>query len=294
MGSKNNGYNAIVQAILHSHVAIVSGFVETPLNHIFDQLETQILASQISCHVYRSINEKVCFEIALGASMSNARSIAIMKHTGINIAADSFMTGCYAGALGGLVVLLVDDPGMVQSKNEQDSRYWALHALVPMMEPSSPQDCYEMLMNAFEFSEKYETIVLFRVTLSFLEQTGAFNEKSPQEWNRTFKFDESQRARWTHLPTNARVNRVKLLDRMKKITAEIGTFAYNQEFLQSIAMNGIICPGTLYSQLTESIHALGLTEVVSIYKLGCIYPLDAHKIAQFLRKHKKIIVIEDK
>ena len=224
--------------------------------------------------------------------MCNARNLLVTKHVGLNNAADSFMTGCYAGAMGGLVVVIVDDPGMFFSQNEQDSRYYGLHGLIPVFEPSTPGEAKEMTKYAFEFSEKFESLVLLRITAAFCGESGEIQLGDLQQLNRAYRFDESQRLRWTHLPTNARVNRIKLLDRMKAITELADEFPFNLYQKPSTAKIGIITSGIMHKYVSEILHGASLDNI-ALCKLGMTYPLPEKKLILFMKGLKKIIIIEE-
>ena len=182
---KENGCNAIARGAFEAGVVLATGFPGAPASQILESF-TEIASHnlQLSIHSEFSINEKVAFEVALAGSMCNARNLLVTKHVGLNNAADSFMTGCYAGAMGGLVVVIVDDPGMFFSQNEQDSRYYGLHGLIPVFEPSTPGEAKEMTKYAFEFSEKFESLVLLRITAAFCGESGEIQLGDLQQLNR--------------------------------------------------------------------------------------------------------------
>ncbi|GAH58192.1 unnamed protein product [marine sediment metagenome] len=133
------GNEAIARGILEAGVVIGAGYPGTPSSEILDTL-AKMKPYYPYLNIEWSINEKVGFEVAYGGSMSNARSVAVMKHVGLNVASDAFMTACYAGARGGMVVVSADDPNCFSSQNEQDNRYFGLHALIPVFEPSTAQE----------------------------------------------------------------------------------------------------------------------------------------------------------
>src|SRR5271157_3253660 len=157
------GNEAIARGLHEARVTVAAGYPGTPSTEVMESL-AEINKHYQDVKMEWSTNEAVAFEVALGASMCNARGFACMKHVGLNVASDAFMTAAYAGAHGGLVVLSADDPECHSSQNEQDNRYYGLHALVPVFEAINVQEAKDIIKYAFDFSEQYETLVLMRTT----------------------------------------------------------------------------------------------------------------------------------
>ncbi len=153
-----SGNEAIARGAYEAGVAVAAGYPGTPSSEILESL------AQYDHKVYCewAPNEKVAMEVAIGASWVGARSMATMKHVGLNVAADPLMTLSYVGTGGGLVVVVADDPGMYSSQNEQDSRNYARFAKIPMFEPSDSQEAKDFVIAAFELSEKFNTPVILR------------------------------------------------------------------------------------------------------------------------------------
>ncbi|MHA1731163.1 MAG: indolepyruvate ferredoxin oxidoreductase subunit alpha [Promethearchaeota archaeon] len=289
------GNEAIARGILEAGVVIGSGYPGTPSSEI---LET--VAAMVKYHPHLniewSINEKVGFEVAFGGSMSNARSVACMKHVGLNVAADAFMTACYAGARGGFVVVSADDPNCYSSQNEQDNRYYGLHALVPVFEPSTPHEAKELMKYAFDFSEENNSVVLFRTTTRLNHGRGDVTLGEIKKIKRDYGFDWD-RSRWTFLPTNARVHRVKLLERLDKITALADEFPFNNLEIHGERFNGMrygfLSAGVPYAHLADTLVELGLEGKVSFLKLGMVYPPPKKLVKEFLESVDKVLVVEE-
>src|SRR5690554_1822411 len=148
------GNEAIARGAYESGVAVATAYPGTPSTEI-----TESIAKYDEIYAEWSPNEKVAMEVAIGASISGARSIVSMKHVGLNVAADPLFTVSYTGINGGLVIMVADDPGMHSSQNEQDSRYYARSAHIPMLEPGDSQEAKDFVKFAFELSEKYDTPV---------------------------------------------------------------------------------------------------------------------------------------
>jgi len=150
------GNEAIARGAWEAGLHVAAAYPGTP--------STEILENLSVCEgVYSewSTNEKVALEVASGASMAGARSLAAMKHVGLNVAADPLFTLAYTGVNGGLVVVTADDPGLFSSQNEQDNRYYAMHAKIPMLEPSDSQECLDYVKIAFDLSERFDTPCAF-------------------------------------------------------------------------------------------------------------------------------------
>ncbi|MEI3503670.1 MAG: hypothetical protein V8Q42_08520 [Anaerovoracaceae bacterium] len=151
------GNEAFARGAWEAGVKVISSYPGTPSTEV-----TETAAKFEEIHVEWAPNEKVGVEVAMGASIGGVRSLSCMKHVGLNVAADPFFTAAYTGVTGGAVVLVADDNGCHSSQNEQDSRYYGRSAGVPVLEPSTSQECKDYIMKAYEMSEKYDTVVLMR------------------------------------------------------------------------------------------------------------------------------------
>jgi indolepyruvate ferredoxin oxidoreductase alpha subunit len=288
------GNEAIARGLLEAGVVVGAGYPGTPSTEILENFtEIKKVLNLDYVKVEWSINEAVGFEVAFAASMSNARAIATMKHVGLNVAADPFFTACYAGAKGGFVFINADDPSLHSSQNEQDNRYYALHALIPMFEPSNPQEAKDMLVKAYDFSEQYETVVMFRTTTRLNHARGNLKLGPIKKLDRLYQFDHESRSRWVHLPSIARVNRQKLLDRLDTIKKAAETFEYNKFIKKENAKLGILTYGVPYAHLVDALAFLGISDKVSILKLGMTYPQPEEMMAQFASSVQKILVLEE-
>ena len=155
------GNGAIALGALEAGIRLVSGYPGTPSSEI---IETIGKYKQGSVHVEWSVNEKAAMEVAASASYSGARTLVTMKQVGLNVASDPLMSLAYVGVKGGMVVVSADDPGPISSQTEQDTRMFASFCRIPVFDPSSPEEAFTMIQDAFDYSEKYCTPVLFRPT----------------------------------------------------------------------------------------------------------------------------------
>ncbi|MCK4287060.1 MAG: indolepyruvate ferredoxin oxidoreductase subunit alpha, partial [Candidatus Lokiarchaeota archaeon] len=250
------GNEAIARGILEAGVIIGAGYPGTPSSEILTTL-AEMQNYYPNLKIEWSINEKVAFEVAYGGSMSNARSVASMKHVGVNVASDAFMTAAYAGARGGMVLISADDPSCYSSQNEQDNRYFGLHALVPVFEPSNPQEAKDLMKYAFDFSEEFQTLVLFRTTTRLNHGRGDVLLGEIKKIDREYGFDWD-RSRWVCLPSHSRVLRFRLLERLGEISEFANEFPYNSLKISDERVNGkrygFVAAGIPYAQLIDALN----------------------------------------
>ena len=155
------GNEAIALGALAAGVNLAAGYPGTPSTEI---LETLAKRGAEDIHVEWSVNEKAGLEVAAGAAYSGARALVTMKQVGLNVASDPLMSLAYIGVKGGMVLVVADDPGPISSQTEQDTRTFGMYAKIPVFDPSSVEEAYEMIQEAFDFSERYGTPVIFRPT----------------------------------------------------------------------------------------------------------------------------------
>lgn len=284
------GNEAFARGALEAGVQVVAAYPGTPSSEITESLAE--VAKELNFYVEWSANEKVALEVAFGASLAGLRSLATMKHVGLNVAHDPLMSTSYIGAKGGLVILVADDPSEWSSQNEQDTRFVAEQAYLPVLEPNSPQEAKEMMAKAFEFSEQFHHPFILRsvtrvgharsdVTLSELSRersTGTFT-KTP--------------AAYVLAPAGARRNRVLAIQRMEQIKKAVDTSIFNDLKLVKNASLGVIASGLAYSYATEAINWLNLQDRVSVLKIGTTYPVPAELVKKLLASVKEVVVIEE-
>jgi indolepyruvate ferredoxin oxidoreductase alpha subunit len=285
------GNEAIARGALESGVMIVAGYPGTPSTEIVETI-AELCKKYAGIYVEWSINEKVAFETAFGGSMCGLRSAAVMKHVGVNVAADPFVTACYAGARGGFVLIESDDPECFSSQNEQDNRYLARHALCPVLEPSNVEEAKEMTKFAFEFSERYETLVMLRSTTRLSHSRGdVVLGEIPERKNRG-NFDHNK-ARWTYLPVNARIYHRIMLDRFQKIEEAVNENPFNRISLSPNSKNGIIAPGLPFAYVIDFLKSQNLETEISYLKLATSFPPPKKLIQKFLKNLKRVLVVEE-
>lgn len=288
------GNEAIARGAIEAGVEVITAYPGTPSSEIVETLAE--IANNFEYYVEWSINEKIAFEIATGASLIGARSLVAMKNAGLNVAMDTFMTLPYTGIKGGMVVVVADDPGAHYSSNEQDTRFAAVYAEIPCLEPANQQEAKEMTKEAFELSETLELPVFLRSVTRLSHASGdvilgeikkplkkiGFNKhwKIPYRWNVYGPPGAVSKHRWLHLQ----------MEKSKNIIEES---RFNTFTIPINADIGIIASGLGSSYAAEAIIALGLEEKLAFLKLGYVNPLPEGKLREFLRGLKKLIVIEE-
>lgn len=230
-------------------------------------------------------NEKVALESAIGASMAGVRSLAAMKHVGVNVAADPLFTIGYTGVNGGLILISADDPGCHSSQNEQDNRYYAKFAKVPCLEPSDSQEAKDMIKTAYEISEAFDTLCFYRMT------TRVCHSKSLVEWGEREEVEaktyEKNVAKYVANPGNAKRRHPIIEERLIKLEEYSNASPLN--FVEDNGSDiGIITAGVSYNYAKEV-----FTDSVNYLKIGMSYPLPMQKIKDFAATVKTLYVIEE-
>jgi len=274
-----SGNAAIARGAWEAGVRFASAYPGTPSTEIlefcgkYDEIDAQW-----------AVNEKTAMETVIGAAYGGARSICAQKHVGLNVAADPFFSVSYTGINGGLVIITADDPGMHSSQNEQDNRYYAMMAKMPMFEPSSSQEAKDMTAAAFELSEKYDTPVLIRTTTRISHSEGIV-ELNPRHESAGKEFARNME-KYCILPHNARKLHAHVEERTKILRNYACDCPWNKIESGSKEI-GIITSGISYA------HAKEVFPKASYLKLGFSHPLPQDLIQKFAKSVKKLIVIEE-
>ena len=274
-----SGDAAIALAALHAGIALGAGYPGTPSTEILETF------SALGGKAQWSPNEKVALEVAIGAAFAGARSLATMKHVGVNVAADPLFTAAYTGVTGGLVLVSADDPGMASSQNEQDNRRYAVASGIPMIEPSDSQEAYDFTLAAYEISERWKTPVMLRVTTRVCHTQTPVRPRTdvPKPAAPNFVRDVKSRVM---IPAFARIAHRKLRQRLTEIAEWNETSGLNKVVKGSSEL-GIITSGISY------MHAREAAPEASVLKLGLTHPLPLKAIADFVKTVKRCIVIEE-
>ncbi len=274
------GNEAIAQGAWEAGLHIASAYPGTPSTEILENL-----SAYRDVYSEWSTNEKVALEVAAGASMAGARSLAAMKHVGLNVAADPLFTLAYTGVNGGLVVVTADDPGLFSSQNEQDNRYYASHAKLAMLEPSDSQECLDFVKEAFDISEKFDTPVLFRVTTRICHSKTIVETSARKEVPvRPYTKDVSK---YVMAPAAAKKRKCIMEERIAALKEFSETTPLNR-IEDGPAEIGIITGGISYNHAKEVFG-----DDVSYLKLGFTWPLPEKLIRKFAAMVKTLYIIEE-
>ena len=206
------GDEAIALAAIHSGISGVYAYPGTPSTEITEYIQNRQKADPASERIFCKwcTNEKTAMEAALGMSYMGKRALVCMKHVGMNVAADAFVNSAMTGTNGGLVVVAADDPSMHSSQNEQDSRFYGKFAMIPVFEPSSQQEAYDMVRDAFEFSEKRRIPVLLRITTRMAHSRAEVEAREDVLAQKPISYPENPR-QWVLLPANSKVRNEQLI-----------------------------------------------------------------------------------
>lgn len=279
---------AIVRGALESDVKVVSFYPGAPTSEILDTFNGA--QGNFDYKFTIAVNEKVALETVAGASMAGFRGLTSMKSVGLNVASDAFFSIGYTGTKGGLVIVVADDPHCHSSQSEEDGRFFGPNAFIPMMEPSNPTEAREMVMAAFEISERHRIPVLIRTTTRVNHQSGIV-ETGPIE--RT----PFRKAKWSEIGDTyftvgeiARRNKLKALERAKKLEEEFEKSSFNI-VADGEGDTGIITSGAGYSYAVDACRTLGVNP--PILKIGTTYPLPVKKIEEFMKPLKTVVVVEE-
>ena len=271
---------AIARGAYEAGVKVLSAYPGTPSTEIAENF-----AKYEGVYAEWAPNEKVALEVAIGASLAGGRAMACMKHVGLNVAADPLFTAAYTGVNGGLVLVVADDPGMHSSQNEQDSRFYARSAHIPMLEPSDAQEAKEFIKLAYELSEQFDTPVLVRETTRVAHSHGFVELEDRKELPlREYKKDAGK---YVMMPANAIKRHVVVEKREKVLSAYVNTLFCNRAEYTSESEIGVVCAGVVYEYVKDVLPN------ANVYKVGTAYPLPVQAIADFAKKVKKLYVIEE-
>ncbi|MBQ4585611.1 MAG: indolepyruvate ferredoxin oxidoreductase subunit alpha [Clostridia bacterium] len=273
------GNDAIARGAYEAGVKVSSSYPGTPSTEI-----SEFLAKYDEVYTEWAPNEKVALEAAAGASLAGVRSMACMKHVGLNVASDPLYTLAYTGVNGGLVIVVADDPGIASSQNEQDTRMIARSAHLPVVEPSDSNEAKEFFKYAFDLSEKYDTPVIFRTTtkLSHSQSVVELGERVvPQD-----KAYERQVPKYVMMPASA-IGRHKVVEaREDKMTLDAPAFPINKVEYNDKKI-GFITSGIPYQYVKEACPQ------ASVLKLGVVNPLPKALIEEFVKEVETVYVFEE-
>lgn len=276
-----SGNEAIARGAYEYGVRLASAYPGTPSTEILEYIG----ALYPEIRAGWAPNEKVALEVAAGAAYGGSRSMAIMKHVGLNVAADPFMTLSYTGVNGGLVIVVCDDPEMHSSQNEQDTRNYAKFGKVPCLEPSDSQEAKDLLGEALRISEEFDTPVILRSVTRISHSMSLVETKARSEGTKELGLKKDP-MKFVMLPAMARKRHPIVEQRMRDLQQFAETFAFNKVIMQDKSL-GIISSGVNFQYARE------VAPSASFLKLGMVWPLPQKMIRDFASQVDRLVVIED-
>lgn len=281
------GDEAIALGAVHAGLSGCYAYPGTPSTEITEFVQGDATARARGIHCRWSSNEKTAMEEALGMSYMGKRAIVCMKHVGMNVCADAFVNSAMTGTNGGLVVVAADDPSMHSSQNEQDSRFHGKFAMVPVFEPSSQQEAYDMMKDAFCMSEEYKIPVLLRIVTRMAHSravvdTGEIREPNPMRYPDNPK-------EWVLLPAVARRRNERLTGMQKDLERRSEESEYNKYIDGADTSVGIIACGIAYNYLMENFKDGCPHPVLKVSQ----YPLPVNAVRRLASKCQSLLVLED-
>jgi indolepyruvate ferredoxin oxidoreductase alpha subunit len=274
------GNEAIARGAYEADCRVVTSYPGTPSTEI---LET-IARDYREIKAQWSPNEKVAFEVAAGSSIAGARTLAAMKHVGLNVAADSLFTFSYTGVNAGLVIINADDPNAWSSQNEQDNRHYARAAKVPMIEPSSPAEAKEFTKMAFDISEEFDRPVIVRITTRIAHSQGIV--ELAEKKSVPLRDFERNPQKYVMIPAHARPRHVFIEEQLKKLKEYSNNSDLNI-IERGSTKRGIVTNGVAYQYVKE------VCPEDSVLRIGFIWPMPDDRIREFAESVEELYVVEE-
>lgn len=278
------GNEAIALGAARAGVSLVSGYPGTPSTEI---IETLVHEKIPGIEVQWSTNEKTAMEVAAGAAYAGARSMVTMKQVGLNVAADPLMSLSYVGIEGGMVVVVADDPGPWSSQTEQDTRHFAKYANLPVFDPSSPEEAYEMVSYAFDISEEFKLPVFLRPTTRVCHASATVELEDGTGPKPAAGFEK--KSDWTIFPALSYRKHGELEEKQKLISDRFSTLPFNR--IIRGGKNGIAASGISYLYVMELIKEFDLD--LTVLKIGTPYPFPVKLADEFLSSVDQVMVVEE-
>ena len=279
------GNGAIALGALAAGVNLVAGYPGTPSSEI---IETISHYPHEGLHLEWSVNEKAALEVAAAAAYSGARAMVTMKQMGLNVASDPLMSVAYIGVKGGLVIVSADDPGPISSQTEQDTRRYADFCRIPVFDPSSPEEAYEMIQEAFAYSEKYSTPVLFRPTTRVCHAYASV--ETPDSFApKAYEGFERDPGRWVIFPRLSYINHGKMEARNVEIGRDFSSLRFNTVEGEA-AEKAVVTSGVSYTYVKECLKG---HDGVRLIRIATAFPFPEDFILKALEGVKEVLCIEE-
>ncbi|MEZ0535763.1 indolepyruvate ferredoxin oxidoreductase subunit alpha [Caldicellulosiruptoraceae bacterium PP1] len=276
------GNEAVALSLYLNGVNVVTGYPGTPSTEVIETLKN---FKDDDFYVEWSTNEKVALEVAAGASISGARTVVTMKQVGLNVAADPLLSLSMIGVEGGMIIYVADDPGPHSSQTEQDTRNFARFCNLPIFDPSSPKEAFELIGTAFEISEKYKIPVIFRMTTRVCHSNEDIEFEFERKKRNVTGF--SKDPKWVILPSLSYKKHIELEEKLQSMSYELGI--YNK--VHNKGKIGIITSGVSYYYVLEAIK--DFDDLFSVMKVTISHPIDKNLIIKFAKDKESIIFFEE-
>ena len=278
------GNGAIALGALAAGVDLVAGYPGTPSSEI---IETVYKYPHNGVHLEWSVNEKAALEVAAAASYSGARALVTMKQMGLNVASDPLMSVAYVGVNGGLVIVSADDPGPISSQTEQDTRRYADFCRIPVFDPSSPEDAFQMIRDAFDYSEKYHTPVLFRPTTRVCHAYASIEvpeNYSPKEYEGFIKDSN----KWVIFPRVSYLNHGKMEKRNAEIAKDFSGYSFNR-IEGGETQKAVIASGVSYAYAKECLKGSN----TKLIRVATAFPFPEDFLCKALEGVEEVLCLEE-
>ena len=284
------GNEAIAMGAIAAGLNLVSGYPGTPSTEV---LETAAKQNKGSLYVEWSVNEKAALELAAGAAYAGARSMVTMKQVGLNVASDPLMSLAYIGVKGGMVIMVADDPGPISSQTEQDTRHFAAFSKLPCFDPSSVQEAYDMIQDAFEYSEKYHTPVIFRPTTRVCHGYASIRIKDTDEYavNRPEGFIKDS-SRWVIFPRLSYQSHLNIEKRNVELGDVFSGYDKNRIYPSSDPeyRKGVATHGISFSYVMEETKGKSAPRIM---KVSTPFPFPEKAAVEFLSGLDEVLCVEE-
>lgn len=282
------GDEAVAQGAIDGGLSGVYAYPGTPSTEITEYVQRSKEAKSLHIHSEWSSNEKTAMEEAIGMSYAGKRAMVCMKHVGLNVAADAFINAAITGANGGLLVVVADDPSMHSSQNEQDSRFYAKFAMIPVLEPSSQQEAYDMAYYGFELSEKFRIPVLIRLTTRLAHSRSMVVGKAIKSQN-IIRLPDNP-TQYVLLPALARGKYRSLIEKQGIIEEDAASSYFNSVYQGVDHSLGIVASGITYNYLREAFENRKIPNPV--FKIGQ-YPVPVQSLKTFMMQCEQLLILEE-
>jgi indolepyruvate ferredoxin oxidoreductase alpha subunit len=287
------GNEAVARGLVEAGCQIAVAYPGTPSSEVLPSIVRFAKEESLPIYANWSANEKVALETALASAYAGKRTAVVMKQVGLNVAADPLMSAAYIGVVGGLVIVVADDPGPTSSQTEQDTRQFAHFAKLPVLDPSSPAEAREMAAWAFELSERYQTPVILRTAQRVCHGRQDIQLREPLVLQRPAAFERDPK-RWAATPRYRYQLHLALNERLERIAAELERSPFNRVINpQADSPLGVVACGFPLALLLDVLAAHGLSDRVPVLAVGTPHPLPRQLVEGFVARYPHVLVLEE-